>query len=104
MIRFRFGAGLEELERDAGRHQLVIAGEALLRGGADRLGQREQRVDPGEQLLALGARRWVAEPVGRAERRDRERGRLAEREVGDRRQARLEAVDEVELPVREREP
>ena len=56
-----------------------------------------------EQLLALRARRRVAEPVGRAERRDGERVGLAQREVGERGQARLEAVDDVERPAGERE-
>ena len=44
----------------------VVAGEALGRRVARRLREREQRVEPAEQLLALRARRRVREPVGRA--------------------------------------
>ena len=95
-IRFRLAAGANSSSDDAGRDEPVVAGEPLGRRLADRLREREQRVDPGEQLLALRARGRIAEPVGRAERRDGERVGLAQREVGERGQPRLEAVDEVE--------
>ncbi len=85
----------EELEVDAGRDDAVVAGEALRRGPGDRLGEREQRVETGEQPLALRAGRGVGEPVGRAEGRDRERARVAQGEVGERGEAGLEAVHDV---------
>ena len=46
-------------------------------------------------LLALRPPRRVAEPLGREEGRDGERLRVAEREVGEARQPRLEAVHDV---------
>ena len=58
---------------DAGREQAVVAREALLGRVAHRLVERDQRVEPPEQLLALRARGRIAEPVRRDERRDRER-------------------------------
>ena len=86
----------EELRVDAGREQPVVAGEALLGGVAHLVGERDQRVDAAEQLLARRARGRIAEPVRRDERRDRERVGVAEREVRERRQPGLEAVDDVE--------
>ena len=96
--------GRMEVERDAGRDEVVVAGEALVCRLAHRLGEREQCVDACQQLLALRAGGRVAEPVGRAEGGDRERVGLPQRQVGERGQAGLEAVDEVEPAAREREP
>ena len=53
----------EERRVDARREQAVVAREALLGGCADLLGQRDQRVEPAEQLLALRPGRRVAEAV-----------------------------------------
>ena len=78
------------------RHELVAAREADGRGLGDVLARREQRVDACQQPLALRAARRIAEPLGREERRDRERRRVPEREIGEARQPRLEAVDDVE--------
>ena len=86
----------EELSVDAGRHDPVVTGEALFGGVAHFLGERDQRVDAAEQLLARRTRGRIAEPVRRDERRDRERVGVAEREVRERRQPGLEAVDDVE--------
>ena len=97
-IVFVLAAGREERRVDAGREQPVVAGEALLGRLARRLGERDQRVEAREQLLALRAGRRVAEPVRRRERRDAQRVAVAEREVGERRQAGLEAVHDVEPP------
>ena len=95
-ISLRFGARREELEVDPGREDAVVAGEALGGRRGDLGGGGEQRVDPSEQLLAQRAARRIAEPLRREERRDGERLGVSEREVGDARQARLEAVDDVE--------
>ncbi len=102
-ISFRFVAGLEQLGVDSGRHDAVVAGEAL-GGGRGRLpGRREEGVDASEQLLSERASRRIAEPLGREERRDAERLRVAQGEVRDARQSGLEAVDDVEAPLLERQ-
>ena len=88
-------ARAEALEVDAGRDHAVVAGEALGRGLGGRLRGRDERVDPAEQPLALRLARRVAEPLGREEGRDREGPRVAQREVREARQARLEAVHDV---------
>ena len=103
MISLRFSPGPEEVEVDAGRDDAVVAGEALggrrrrLRGGG------EERVDPSEQLVAERPARWIGQALGREEGRDRERLRVAQRQVGDARQGGLEAVDDVVLALVERE-
>jgi hypothetical protein len=93
----------EELGVDSVRHELVAAREAD--GGCirDLLARREQRVDAGEQPLALGAAGRVTEPLGRKEGRRGERRGIAEREVREARQPRLEAVHDVEPSAGERE-
>ena len=69
------------------------------RGGSRRLlRRREQDVEPAEQLLALRPPRRVREPLGREERGDCQALGLAQSEVGETRQRRLEAVDDVEAP------
>ena len=79
-----------------GEIERVVAREALVGRVADRLREREQRVEPARAASrAASAPAGSREPVGRAERGDRERVGLAEREVGERRQPRLEAVDDV---------
>ena len=100
---FRFPAGANNSGSIAVRYELVAAGETHRRRFRDLFVRREKRVDAREQPLALGARRWVAEPLGREERRGRERGRIAEREVREARQSRLEAVHDVEPAAGERE-
>ena len=95
--------GREALEVDAGRHELVPPGEALGRRLRRRRARREQRVEPPEQALAARARGRIREPLRREERRDRQGRGVAEREVGEARQARLEAVDDVEVARRERD-
>ena len=80
---------------EAGGEEVVVAGEAL-RGSVARVsGERDERVDAREQLLALRPGRWIAEPIRGDERGDGARVRFAEREVRERRQPRLEAVDDV---------
>ena len=101
--RFRFAPGRKRLGVDARREDPIVAGEALRRRRGGRLGGGDQRVDPGEQLLAQGPPRRIAEPVGREEARDAERLGVAQREVRDARQPRLEAVDDVEAALLERE-
>lgn len=83
--------------------ELVAAREAR-RGSSGDLGcRREERVDAGEQPLALRLARRIGEPLRREERRRRECTGVAEREVRQARQARLEAVHDVEAAARERE-
>ena len=95
--------GAEELEVDAGRDDAIVAGEAQ-RGGGGRLCRRgEESVDPAEQLVPQRAARRVAEAVRAHERGHGERLRVAQREVGDARQAGLEAVDDVVAALLERE-
>src|SRR5665213_3664671 len=50
-----FRPGEEKGGIDAGGENAVVAGETLLGGFARRLGERDQRVEPPEQLLALRA-------------------------------------------------
>ena len=90
------GGRCEERRVDARRHRAVVAGKALARRGAHAVGERDQRVDPAEQLLACRSRRRVAEAVRGDEGRDRERIGVAQGEVGQRGESRLEAVDDVE--------
>ena len=64
-------------------------GPGSRRGSARRpprrsLGRRDQRVDPAEQPLALGAARRIAEPVRREEGRDASALGVAQREVRER--------------------
>ena len=96
-------AGLEQLGVDSGRHDAVVAGKALGCRGGRRLGGREQGVDASEQLLSQRAPRRIAEPLGREERGDAERLGVAQGEVRDARQSGLEAVDDVEASLLERE-
>jgi hypothetical protein len=57
-------AGPEQLGVDAGRHDAVVAGEALGSRRGRSLGSREQGVDASEQLLSQRTPRWIAEPLG----------------------------------------
>ena len=81
---------------DSEREQPVIALEAL-RGGGERLLRRgEERVDPDSQSVASRSPRWIAEALGREERRGRQSiGGRGEREVREARKAGLDAVDDV---------
>ena len=83
--------GLEALESTPERQRPVVAREA--RGGGRRgcRARRRQRVDAAEELLALLLARRVAEALGGVERRHREPARVAQREVGEARDARLVA-------------
>ena len=94
----------EERGVDARRDEVVVAGEPLLGCLADVGGERDQRVEPRQQLLALRPRRRIAEAVRRGEGRDGERVGVAQREVGERRQPRLEPVHEVVGALCERLP
>ena len=92
--------------RAAGRRprgRAVLAREARRRGLRGLVARREERVERREQPLALRPAGRIAEPLGREERRDRERLRVAQREVRQARKARLEAVDDVEAAECERE-
>ncbi len=60
-LRFR----REQCSVDSRGENAVVAREALLRGIAHVVGERDQRVEPREQLLALRAGRRIAEPVRR---------------------------------------
>ncbi len=91
----------EERPVDPRRDHRVVAGEALGRRLRRLLGCGEQRVDPAEQPRALRLARREEEAVRREERRDGERVRVAQREVREARQPRLEAVDDVERAVGE---
>ena len=92
-------AGLEELGVDAlGDDRGTRPGSARA-AACGRLRRRAtaRRCAPSEPLALRRARR-VAEPLGREEARDgRARARLAQREVREARQPRLEAVDDVEV-------
>jgi hypothetical protein len=88
---------LEQVGVDALLDDAVLAGEALRRGMGRFRRRCDQGVDPGEQLLASGLRGRVAEPLGREEAGHGQRVRVPEGEVRQARQARLEAVDDVEL-------
>ena len=96
-------ARLEQLGVDSGRDDAVVAGKALGCRRGRRLGGREEGVDASEQLLSQRSPRRIAEPLGREERGDAERLGIAQREVRDARQPGLEAVDDVEAPLLERE-
>ena len=96
------GGGGEQRRVHAGREHPIVAGEPELGRCADVVRQCDQRVEAGEELLALGARGRVAEPVRRGERGHGERVGVAEREVGERRDAGIEAVDDVEGALGER--
>jgi len=85
----------EEIAVDAGREDAVVAGEALLGGRAGLVRERDERVDAAEQPLALRAGRRIREPVAGDEGRDGQRVRVAEGEVRERGEARLEAVHDV---------
>ncbi len=102
-ISCRFSPGLEEVEIDARRDHPVVAREALGGGRGSLLRGGDQRVDPAEQLVAERPARGVGEALGREERRDGQRLRVAERQVGDARQRGLEAVDDVVLALAERQ-
>ena len=95
--------GGEALDVHALGDDAVVAGEALAGGRRGALGRREQRVDAVEQALALRLAGRVGEALRREERRDGERLRVAEREVREARQARLDPVDDVVAPFAERE-
>ena len=97
-------AGPEEVGVDAGRDDPVVTGEALRRRRRSRLRRGDEHVDPGQQLLAQRPPRRVAEPVGREEAGDAERLRVTESQVRDARKPGLEAVDDVEPALLQREP
>ena len=94
--------GREQVRVDPLRDELVSAGEARRGGVGDLRSRGEERIDAGEEPLALGASRRIGETLRREERRRRERARVAEREVRQTRQRRLEAVHDVEAPARKR--
>ena len=91
----------EQRRVDARGEDAVVAGEPLLRRRANVVRQGDQRVEAREQLLALRARRRVAEAILGREGGDGERVRVAQREVGERRQPGIEAVDDVVAPLGE---
>ena len=66
------------------------------------LSRRDERVEPGQQAVALRTAGRIAQALGREERRDGERLRVAEREIRERGQAGLESVDDVEAAKRQR--
>jgi hypothetical protein len=80
-----------------------VAREAHCCGFGGVLARRDQRVEPSEQPVALRPSRRIGEPLRRKEGRDRQSRRVAQREVREGRQARLEPVDDVEAPELERE-
>jgi hypothetical protein len=92
----------EERDVDAGRKDAVVPGESLRRGLGDLVRSRQQCIDSAQEPFPLCPPGRVREPLGREEARHAERTRVAEREVGEARQAGLEAVDDVEAPVGER--
>ena len=92
----------EERRVDAGRDDPEVAGEALRRLGGDHRRGGDQRVDPRQQPVALGLSRRIGQPVGREERRDRERAGIAQSQVRQARDAGLEAMDDVEAEPAER--
>ncbi len=98
----RFSPGLKRVGVDAGRDDEVVAGKAFLGRVAHVVGEGDQRVDPPQQLLPLRACRRVPEPVDGGEGRDPERVRVAEGQVGERRQPRVEPVHEVVRALLER--
>ena len=84
------------LEVDARGDELVAPREAHRRGGGGLGGGREQGVDAAEQPLALRLPGWIGQPLRREERRDGQRGGVAQGEIREARQARLEPVYDVE--------
>ena len=80
-----------------------MAREADRRRCRGLLARRHERVEAPEQSVALRATRRVRESLGREEGRNRQRLRVAEREIRQRRQPRLEAVHDVEVTERKRE-
>ena len=61
--RVRLGGRREQRRVDAGRQQPVVAREPLLRRRPCRLGQRDERIEAGQELLALRPGGRIAEPV-----------------------------------------
>ena len=102
-ITLRFGAGEKRSTSTPSETTAVVAGKALRGGRRGALGRREQRVDAVEQALALRFAGRVGEALRREERRDREGLRVAEGEVREARQTRLDPVDDVVAPFAERE-
>src|SRR5439155_16816392 len=64
--------------------------------------RRDERVESGQQAVALRAAGRITQALRRKERRNCERLRIAEGEIGEGGQSRLEAVHDVEAPERER--
>ena len=94
----------EELEVDADGQDPVVAGEARGRRLRHCGTRRREGVHAPEQLLPLLPPGWVSEALRRVEGRHGELPRrVAEREVGEAREARLVRVDDVEAVARERE-
>ena len=100
--RFRFGAGSEEVEVDAGGHDGERAREPLRRARRDVVGGGEQRVDPGEEPVAVVPSRREAEPLGVDERRGGRRLGLEQRDVRQPGHRRVEPVHDVEVAPAER--
>ena len=94
----------EELGVDAGRDDPVVAREAVGGGGRGRLRRRRSARRSGPAASPQSPPRRIAEPVGREEARDPERLGVAQGEVGDAREAGLEAVDDVEAALLQRQP
>ena len=91
-----FGAGSEQRRVDSLADDSVLARETHGRRLGRLLARRDECIHACEQPVALGLAGRVAKPLGREERCDRQRLRVAQREVRQRRQARLEAVHDVE--------
>src|SRR5262249_32090214 len=72
------------------------------RRSGDGVRSGEQRVDPGEEAVALRAAGGVAEAIGGEERRSRERLRLEECQVGEAGDAGGDPVHDVECAAAER--
>jgi hypothetical protein len=90
-----FSFRVEGLHVDAGGDDGVVPGEAFGGGVGRCLRVGDERIDAAEELLALRLSGWVRQPFGREEARHGDRLRVAEGEVGEARQARLEAVHHV---------
>ena len=88
--------GPEETGVDSERNDPVVAREPLGRRCRDLGRDRGEGVDPAQQAPPLRAAGRVAEPLGREEGCHRQLGRVSKGQVGEARQARLEAVDDVE--------
>ena len=100
-ISRRFSAGANRSVSTPTEIERVVAREAL-RGDVDRLlGRCEQRIDAGEQLGPLILPVAQQNRLGREERRGCDRLRLEQCRVRQARQARLDAVDDVEAAERE---